>query len=73
MSATEAIFTARTCQSFKKLYGMEKKQKEKQTTHKSLKRESQIEAKSSLIKVCTAQLPSKTLKSLLVNGLKKVL
>ena len=42
---------------------MEKKQKEKQTTHKSLKRESQIEAKSSLIKVCTAQLPSKTLKS----------
>ena len=49
-----------------KSYGMEKKQKEKQTTHKSLKRESQIEAKSSLIKVCTAQLPSKTLKSLLV-------
>ena len=43
-----------------------KKQKEKQTTHKSLKWESQIEAKSSLIKVCTAQLPSKTLKSLLV-------
>ena len=40
--------------------------KKKQTTHKSLKRESQIEAKSSLIKVCTAQLPSKTLKSLLV-------
>ena len=33
-----------------------KKQKEKQTTHKSLKRESQIEAKSSLIKVCTAPL-----------------
>ena len=67
MSATEAIFTARTCQSFKKLYGMEKKKKkEKQTTHKSLKRESQIEAKPSLIKVCTAQLPSKTLKSLLV-------
>ena len=43
-----------------------KKQKEKQTTHKSLKRESQIEAKPSLIKVCTAQLPSKTLKLLLV-------
>ena len=43
-----------------------KKKKEKQTTHKSLKRESQIEAKSSLIKVCTAQLPSKTLKSLLL-------
>ena len=42
------------------------KKEEKQTTHKSLKRESQIEAKSSLIKVCTAQLPSKTLKSLLV-------
>ena len=38
-----------------------KKQKEKQTTHKSLKRESQIEDKSSLIKVCTAQLSSKTL------------
>ena len=35
-----------------KSYGMEKKKKEeeKQTTHKSLKRESQIEAKSSLIK-----------------------
>ena len=49
-----------------KSYGMEEKQKEKQTTHKSLKRESQIEAKSSLMKVCTAQLPSKTLKSLLV-------
>ena len=48
MSATEAIFMARTCESFKKLYGMEKKEKkEKQTTHKSLKRESQIEAKSS--------------------------
>ena len=43
-----------------------KKKQKKQTTHKSLKRESQIEAKSSLIKVCTAQLPSKTLKSLLV-------
>ena len=52
-----------------KSYGMEKrkkKEKEKETTHKSLKRESQIEAKSSLIKVCTAQLPSKTLKSLLL-------
>ena len=50
-----------------KSYGMEKtKKNKKQTTHKSLKRESQIEAKSSLIKVCTAQLPSKTLKSLLV-------
>ena len=43
-----------------------KKKQKKQTTHKSLKRESQIEAKSSLIKVCTAQLPSKTLKSLLL-------
>ena len=48
---------------------MEKKQKEKQTTHKSLKRESQIETKSSLIKVCTAQLPSKTIISPLYSVL----
>ena len=43
------------------------KQKEKQTTHKSLKRESQIEAKSSLIKVCTAQ-PFKTAYNKAVDG-----
>ena len=50
----------------KVIWNGKKRKKEKQTTHKSLKRESQIEAKPSLIKVCTAQLPSKTLKSLLV-------
>ena len=41
VSATEAIFTARTCLSFKRLWNG-KKQKEKQTTHKSLKRGSGI-------------------------------
>ena len=65
-SRREHVKASKSSKSSKSYMEWKKKQKEKQTTHKSLKRESQIEAKSSLIKVCTAQLPSKTLKSLLL-------
>ena len=65
-SRREHVKASKSYMEWKKKERKKKKKKKKQTTHKSLKRESQIEAKSSLIKVCTAQLPSKTLKSLLL-------